>query len=132
MIPTIWETVVLLLYSNTFMTFAWYAYLRNLHDKAWYIAALVSWGIALFESLLQAPANRLGYGVLNLAQLKILTRNHHPVGIHAIRRVLHAPAGEERLSLGWCLFARGRAIIRSVQVYNPAIKADERAGYLYF
>jgi len=67
-----WKTVVLLLCSNVFMTFAWYAHLRNLHDKAWYIAALVSWNIALFEYLLQVPANRLGYGVLNLAQLKIL------------------------------------------------------------
>ena len=72
MIPVMWKTVVLLLCSNIFMTFAWYAHLRNLHDKAWYIAALVSWGIALFEYLLQVPANRLGYGVLNLAQLKIL------------------------------------------------------------
>jgi uncharacterized protein len=67
-----WKTVVLLLCSNVFMTFAWYAHLRNLHDKAWYIAALVSWNIALFEYLLQVPANRLGYGVLSLAQLKIL------------------------------------------------------------
>jgi uncharacterized protein (DUF486 family) len=67
-----WKTVVLLLCSNVFMTFAWYAHLRNLHNKAWYIAALVSWNIALFEYLLQVPANRLGYGVLNLAQLKIL------------------------------------------------------------
>jgi uncharacterized protein len=66
------KTVVLLLCSNIFMTFAWYAHLRNLHDKAWYIAALASWGIALFEYLLQVPANRLGYGILNLAQLKIL------------------------------------------------------------
>ena len=72
MISTMWKTVVLLLCSNVFMTFAWYAHLRNLHDQAWYIAALVSWGIALFEYLLQVPANRLGYGVLNLAQLKIL------------------------------------------------------------
>ena len=70
MISTVWKTVVLLLCSNVFMTFAWYAHLRNLHHKAWYIAALVSWGIALFEYLLQVPANRLGYRVLNLAQLK--------------------------------------------------------------
>src|SRR5215510_16132895 len=68
LIPTMWKTVVLLLCSNIFMTFAWYAHLRNLLDKAWYIAALASWGIALFEYLLQVPANRLGYGVLNLAQ----------------------------------------------------------------
>src|SRR5437016_4123170 len=61
-IPTVWETVFLLLCSNVFMPFAWYAHLRNLHDKAWDIAAMVSWNIALFEYLLQVPANRLGYG----------------------------------------------------------------------
>src|SRR5262245_56838823 len=70
--PTMWKTVILLFCSNIFMTFAWYAHLRDLHDTAWYIAALASWGIAPFEYLLQVPANRLGYGVLNLAQLKIL------------------------------------------------------------
>ena len=72
MIPTVWKTVALLLCSNVFMTFAWYAHLRHLHDKAWYIAALVSWGIALFEYLLQVPANRIGYQTLSLAQLKII------------------------------------------------------------
>lgn len=66
------QTSVLLVCSNIFMTFAWYAHLRNLHDKPWWIAAFVSWGIALFEYLLQVPANRIGYSVLNLAQLKIL------------------------------------------------------------
>jgi hypothetical protein len=54
------------------MTFAWYAHLKNLNDKKWYIAALVSWGIALFEYLLQVPANRVGYTVLSLSRLKIL------------------------------------------------------------
>ena len=54
------------------MTFAWYAHLRNLADRPWWIAALVSWGIALFEYLLQVPANRIGYTALSLAQLKIL------------------------------------------------------------
>jgi len=54
------------------MTFAWYAHLRNLADRSWYFAAIVSWGIALFEYLLQVPANRIGYTVLSLAQLKIL------------------------------------------------------------
>lgn len=54
------------------MTFAWYAHLRNLQGKAWWIAALVSWGIALFEYLLQVPANRIGYTTLTLSQLKIL------------------------------------------------------------
>jgi uncharacterized protein (DUF486 family) len=65
-------TVCLLVVSNVFMTFAWYAHLRNLAERPWYIAALVSWGIALFEYLLQVPANRNGFRSLSLAQLKIL------------------------------------------------------------
>jgi uncharacterized protein (DUF486 family) len=66
------RTVVLLTLSNVFMTFAWYAHLKNLAQKPWIVAALVSWGIALFEYLLQVPANRVGYTVLTLPQLKIL------------------------------------------------------------
>jgi uncharacterized protein (DUF486 family) len=66
------RTVVLLILSNVFMTFAWYAHLKNLADKKWYIAAVISWGIALFEYLLQVPANRIGYTQLSLAQLKII------------------------------------------------------------
>jgi uncharacterized protein (DUF486 family) len=62
----------LLACSNVFMTFAWYAHLRNLSGRPWYVAAIVSWGIALFEYLLQVPANRIGYTQLSLAQLKIL------------------------------------------------------------
>jgi len=62
----------LLILSNVFMTFAWYAHLRNLSDKPWYVAALASWGIALFEYLLQVPANRVGYSALTLGQLKIM------------------------------------------------------------
>jgi uncharacterized protein (DUF486 family) len=58
--------------SNVFMTFAWYAHLRNLSERPWYVAALVSWGIALFEYLLQVPANRIGFQSLSLAQLKIM------------------------------------------------------------
>ena len=65
-------TVVLLVCSNVFMTFAWYAHLRNLSDRPWYLAALLSWGIALFEYALQVPANRIGYTALSLGQLKIL------------------------------------------------------------
>jgi len=65
-------TISLLLLSNLFMTFAWYGHLKNLHTHPWYVAALVSWGIALFEYLLQVPANRIGFTVLSLAQLKIL------------------------------------------------------------
>ena len=66
------RTVVLLTLSNVFMTFAWYAHLKHLNQKPWLVAALVSWGIALFEYLLQVPANRVGYTVLTLPQLKIL------------------------------------------------------------
>jgi len=66
------QTVALLTVSNLFMTFAWYGHLKTLNHRAWYIAALVSWGIALFEYLLQVPANRIGYGTLSLGQLKIL------------------------------------------------------------
>jgi len=63
----------LLILSNIFMTFAWYGHLRNLANKPWYVAALISWGIALFEYLLQVPANRLGHaGGVTLAQLKIM------------------------------------------------------------
>ncbi len=62
----------LLVCSNIFMTFAWYAHLKNLHSKPWIIAALVSWGIALFEYLLQVPANRIGYTALTVGQLKIM------------------------------------------------------------
>ena len=65
-------TVALLTCSNVFMTFAWYAHLRDLRAKPWYVAALVSWSIALFEYLLQVPANRIGFSVMSLAQLKIL------------------------------------------------------------
>ena len=65
-------TVGLLVMSNVFMTFAWYAHLRELSAKPWMVAALASWGIALFEYLLQVPANRIGYGTLSLGQLKIL------------------------------------------------------------
>jgi uncharacterized protein len=63
---------LLLLASNVFMTFAWYAHLKNLAAKPWWIAALASWGIALFEYLLMVPANRIGFAELSLAQLKIL------------------------------------------------------------
>jgi uncharacterized protein len=72
-LPVSGQTILLLVASNVFMTFAWYGHLKNLNDKPWWIAALVSWGIALFEYLLQVPANRIGYaGGFSLAQLKII------------------------------------------------------------
>jgi len=66
------SAILLLIGSNVFMTFAWYAHLKELHNKPWMIAALISWGIALFEYLLQVPANRIGYTVLSVGQLKII------------------------------------------------------------
>ena len=71
-VPAALQTVELLILSNIFMTFAWYGHLKNLSNRAWYVAAIASWGIALFEYLLQVPANRIGHaGNLSLAQLKI-------------------------------------------------------------
>jgi uncharacterized protein len=70
--PAVLKAALLLGLSNVFMTFAWYAHLKNLSDKPWYIAAFLSWGIAFFEYLLQVPANRVGYTALTLGQLKIL------------------------------------------------------------
>src|SRR3954462_10477992 len=69
---TVWKTVGLLVLSNIFMTFAWYGHLKNMSSKPWYVAAIVSWGIALFEYLLQVPANREGATVMNVSQLKVL------------------------------------------------------------
>ncbi len=70
--PVVLQTTLLLILSNLFMTLAWYGHLRNLSHKAWYVAVVISWGIAFFEYVLQVPANRIGYGAMSLAQLKIL------------------------------------------------------------
>lgn len=70
--PVTLQAMLLLICSNVFMTFAWYAHLRNMASSPWYVAAIASWGIALFEYLLQVPANRIGYQTLTLAQLKIV------------------------------------------------------------
>ena len=71
-LPIPLQTVLLLTLSNVFMTFAWYGHLKNLATAPWYLAALVSWGIALFEYLLQVPANRIGHQQFSVAQLKIM------------------------------------------------------------
>lgn len=69
---SVFISISLLICSNVFMTFAWYAHLKELNHKPWLLAALLSWGVALFEYLLQVPANRIGYKVLNVGQLKIM------------------------------------------------------------
>jgi uncharacterized protein (DUF486 family) len=71
-LPVWAQSAGLLVVSNVFMTFAWYAHLKNMASKPWLIAALVSWGIALFEYLVQVPANRIGYSALSLGQLKVM------------------------------------------------------------
>jgi uncharacterized protein (DUF486 family) len=71
-VPAALQAIVLLALSNVFMTFAWYAHLKNLSGKPWFVAAIGSWGIAFFEYLLQVPGNRVGYTVMTLPQLKIL------------------------------------------------------------
>ena len=70
--PILLQTILLLALSNVFMTFAWYAHLKNLSEKPWWIAVFASWGIAFFEYLVQVPANRIGHTELDLGQLKIM------------------------------------------------------------
>ena len=70
--PASLQTLILLTLSNVFMTFAWYAHLKEMNNQPWILAAFASWGIALFEYLLQVPANRIGHQVMNVGQLKIL------------------------------------------------------------
>jgi uncharacterized protein (DUF486 family) len=66
------RTAILLVLSNVFMTFAWYGHLKELNDRKWYVAAVLSWGVAFFEYMLQVPANRIGYTQMSLPQLKIM------------------------------------------------------------
>lgn len=92
-------TIVMLVCSNCFMTFAWYGHLRTMGDKAWWVAALASWGIALCEYLIMVAANRIGYTVYAAA-----TQNHsggyHALGVRDVLRFLHAPVAQTRLSVG--------------------------------
>ena len=112
--PIFIRTALLLVASNVFMTFAWYAHLKNLNDQKWYIAALVSWGIALFEYLLQVPANRIGYTEMNLPQLKIL-QEVITLSIFAPFAVIymHQPVKLDYLWAGLCLLGAVYFIFRS-------------------
>jgi uncharacterized protein (DUF486 family) len=103
--PIILRTTLLLVASNLFMTFAWYGHLKNLNHRAWYIAALASWGIALFEYLLQVPANRIGYTALSLGQLKML-QEVIAIGVFIPFAVLYMKASLNRdfLWASLCLF----------------------------
>jgi uncharacterized protein (DUF486 family) len=108
------KTILLLSFSNIFMTFAWYAHLKDLRDKPWIIAALVSWGIALFEYLLQVPANRLGYGEFNLGQLKIM-QEIIALGVFVPFAVwyMKVPLKWDYLWAGLCLVAAAYFIFRT-------------------
>lgn len=112
--PVIVKTTLLLLASNIFMTFAWYAHLRNLHDRRWYVAALASWGIALFEYLLQVPANRIGFTQLSVAQLKV-TQEVVTLSVFAPFAVLYMrePLKWDYLWAGLCLLGAVYFMFRS-------------------
>jgi uncharacterized protein (DUF486 family) len=112
--PIIVRTTLLLIGSNVFMTFAWYGHLKNLHDRRWYIAALASWGIALFEYLLQVPANRIGYSQLTVAQLKI-TQEGITLSVFAPFAVLYMrePLKLDYLWAGLCLLGAVYFMFRS-------------------
>ena len=102
--PVFLRTTLLLVASNVFMTFAWYAHLKNLNDQKWYLAAIASWGIALFEYLLQVPANRIGYTQFSVAQLKI-TQEVITLSVFAPFAVfyMHEPLKWNYLWAGLCL-----------------------------
>ncbi len=113
--PVILKTILLLTMSNVFMTFAWYAHLKNLSDKPWYIAAFLSWGIALFEYLLQVPGNRIGYSALSLAQLKILQEVITlAVFLPFAVFYMHQPMKLDFLWAGLCLMAAVYFMFRTV------------------
>mgnify|MGYP001115294303 FL=1 len=108
------KTVFLLVLSNLFMTVAWYAHLKHLNDKPWWIAALASWGVALFEYFLQVPANRIGYTLLSLPQLKILQEVITlSVFVPFAVFYMHEPVKLDFLWAGLCLLGAVYFIFRS-------------------
>ena len=109
---------MLLAASNVFMTFAWYAHLKDLSDRPWYVAAFVSWGIACFEYLIQVPAHRIGHTQLSI--------NDHPLGLRAVRRRVHEGTAEARLSLGGFMFAR--SCLLYVSLLDTAHTVGFKAG----
>jgi hypothetical protein len=114
LMPIIVQTTIMLVASNLFMTFAWYAHLKNMGGNKWYIAALISWGIALFEYLIQVPANRIGYTALSLPQLKIL-QEVITLSVFAPFAIfyMHQPLKLDYLWAGLCLMGAVYFIFRS-------------------
>lgn len=108
------RTTLLLIASNLFMTFAWYGHLKNLNDRKWYIAALISWGIALFEYLLQVPANRIGHTQLSVSQLKIM-QEVITISVFAPFAVIymHEPIKLDYVWAGLCLLGAVYFMFRS-------------------
>jgi uncharacterized protein (DUF486 family) len=130
--PALWKTAGLLVCSNVFMTFAWYAHLKNLAAKPWIVAALVSWGIALFEYLFQVPANRIGNaGGIPLGQLKILQEIitlavFVPFAVYYMRQ----PLKLDYLWAGLCILGAAYFIFRddlSPPTTPPALHASASA-----
>jgi uncharacterized protein len=113
-IPVVAQTAILLTLSNVFMTFAWYGHLKNMATKPWIIAALVSWGIALFEYLLQVPANRIGHTEMSLAQLKIMQEAITlTVFVPFAMFYMHEPFKLDYVWAGLCLMGAVYFIFRS-------------------
>jgi uncharacterized protein (DUF486 family) len=113
-VPAIIPTTLLLIASNVFMTFAWYGHLKNLSTRPWYIAAFVSWGIALFEYLLQVPANRIGYTQLSLTQLKVLQEIITlSVFVPFAAFYMHKPVKLDYLWAGLCMLGAVYFVFRS-------------------
>ena len=112
--PVVLQATLLLVASNVFMTFAWYAHLRHLNHRAWYVAAAVSWSIALFEYMLQVPANRIGYTSLTLPQLKIL-QEVIAISVFVPFSVLYMgqPVKTDYLYAGLCLMGAVYFVFRS-------------------
>jgi uncharacterized protein (DUF486 family) len=132
-LPISLQTVLLLVASNVFMTFAWYGHLKNLATAPWYVAALVSWGIALFEYLLQVPANRIGYTQFNVGQLKILQEVITLTVFVPLCGVLPQPAPQMGLPLGGLVHGGGGVLhfsgcLRQVIAWRVCTRVVHHSG----
>jgi len=113
--PAALQTILLLVCSNLFMTFAWYAHLRHMNDRTWWAAAITSWGIAFFEYMLQVPANRIGYTTLSLPQLKVL-QEVITLGVFVPFSIFYmgVPIRSEFLWAGLCLVGAAFFMFRGI------------------